>query len=52
MQKFSREYLIRSYECDKDSNLRIVTLMNIFQDAADSNATEIGVGFDFCIKNE
>lgn len=51
MQKFSREYLIRSYECDKDSNLRIVTLMNIFQDAADSNAKELGVGFDFCIEN-
>ena len=51
MQKFSREYYIRSYECDKDSDLRIITLMNILQDAADSNATELGVGFDFCMKN-
>lgn len=43
-----KEYEIRSYECDKHGNLRLLTLMNIFQDIADSNASEIGLGLEFC----
>lgn len=46
--KAQKNYEIRSYECDKYGNLRLITLMNIFQDIADSNASEIGVGLDFC----
>lgn len=48
LTKAKKNYEIRSYECDKHGNLRLLTLMNIFQDIADSNASEIGVGFDFC----
>lgn len=51
LTKAKKNYEIRSYECDKYGNLRLLTLMNIFQDIADSNATEIGVGFDFCKEN-
>ena len=49
--KYSKQYSIRSYECDRNNNLRILTLMNIFQDMADINAAELGFGLDFCIKN-
>lgn len=51
LNKAQKDYEIRSYECDKRGNLRLLTLMNIFQDIADSNASEIGVGLDFCLKN-
>lgn len=51
MQKCEKTFELRSYECDKDGFLRIVTLMNILQDAADLSATSLGFGFDFCIQN-
>jgi len=50
MEKFQKEFQIRSYECDKNGYLRMVTLMNILQDAADLSATSLGFGFDFCLK--
>ncbi len=50
MQKWKKEYQIRTYECDKNSNLRILTLMNIFQDMADSNASALGLGLEFCLE--
>ena len=49
IEKFSREYHIRSYECNKYRKLRLVTLMNIFQDMADSHASALGLGMDFCL---
>lgn len=49
IEKFSREYHIRSYECNKERKLRLVTLMNIFQDTADSHASALGLGIDFCL---
>lgn len=48
IEKFIRDYPIRSYECDKNGELRLVTLLNIFQDAADSHANLMGLGYDFC----
>ena len=48
IEKFIREYPIRSYECDKNGQLRLITLLNIFQDAADSHANKMGLGYDFC----
>lgn len=49
--KYSKKYLIRTYECDKNSTLRLVTLMNIFQDMADSQAALLGLGLEFCLSN-
>lgn len=51
MQKFEKEYQIRSYECDKNGFLRIVALMNVLQDMADTHASKLGLGMDFCLKN-
>lgn len=49
MDKFIKEYKIRTYECDKNSNLRILTLMNILQDMADSHASDLHLGLEFCL---
>lgn len=49
MQKYTNTYHVRTYECDSNNNLRLVALMNIFQDIAALHADEIGVGFDFCL---
>ena len=49
--KYRKQYSVRSYECDRNNNLRILTLMNIFQDMADINAAELGFGLEFCINN-
>lgn len=50
MQKGEKEYQIRTYECDKNSNLRVLTLMNILQDMADSHASSIDLGLEFCLR--
>lgn len=49
LKKACKEYLIRSYECDKHGNLRLVTMMNIFQDISDIHAAEMGLGLDYCL---
>ncbi len=49
MQKYSNTYHVRSYECDRNNNLRLVTLMNIFQDMAVLHADAMGLGFDYCL---
>lgn len=47
--KFDRTYNIRSYECDRNNNLRILTLLNIFQDMADNHACEMGLGIEYVL---
>ena len=49
--KYRKQYNIRSYECDRNNNLRILTLMNIFQDMADNDAARLNFGLAFCIAN-
>ena len=51
LEKYSKNYVVRSYECDCNNNLRILTLMNILQDIADENASLLGFGLDFCINS-
>ena len=51
MEKFSKQYALRTYECDKNNNLRLIALMNILQDMADSHATALGLGLEFCLKH-
>lgn len=50
-EKHQQQYAVRSYECDRNNNLRILTLLNIFQDLADNNAAKLGFGLDFCLQN-
>lgn len=51
MEKFEKHYTLRTYECDCNNNLRLIALMNILQDMADSHATALGVGLEFCLKH-
>lgn len=51
MEKYVKEYNLRTYECDKNGYLRIVTLFNILQDMADSHASNLGLGMEFCLSN-
>lgn len=51
VDKISLDYLIKSYECDRNGTLRILTLMNILQDAADTHASNLGVGIEHCLAN-
>lgn len=46
--KITLDYHIKSYECDCNGNLRLLTLMNIFQDVADTHASKLGVGMEHC----
>ena len=50
MEKYVKEYNLRTYECDKKGYLRIVTLFNILQDIADSHATDLGLGMEYCLE--
>jgi len=49
-KKYCKTYEIKTYEGDTDSSLRIPTLFNIFQDAADESATSLGLGMEFCLQ--
>lgn len=51
ISKFCKKYSVRSYECDKHQNLRLLTLMNILQDSADGSADTLGVGYEFCCQH-
>lgn len=51
IKKFEKEYDIKSYECDKNGEMRLLTLMNIFQDIADSHASALGIGIEHCLSH-
>ena len=51
IEKFVKDYDIRTYEIDKNKELRLVTLMNIFQDIADSHASNMGLGLEYCLEH-
>ena len=51
IKKYEKTYEIKSYECDKNGDLRLLTLMNIFQDIADSHASALGIGIEHCLAN-
>ena len=48
LEKYVKQYVVKSYETDCRGNLRIVTLMNWLQDIAVENAELLGFGFDVC----
>lgn len=48
VQKYQKEYVVKSYEVDCHSFLRILSLMNFLQDIATENAEFLGLGLDAC----
>ena len=47
VEKLAHRYVIKSFECDRNDTLRLLTLLNLFQDLADDSANEIGIGYDY-----
>lgn len=48
MDKYEKQYIIKSYECDVQLKLRIRSLFNLFQDMADEHADKMGLGYHYC----
>ena len=48
ISKFKKEYVVKSYEVDCYGFLRLLTLMNLLQDAAMGSADMLGVGLEKC----
>jgi len=48
---WEKEFEIKTYEGDKNGELRLVTLMNIFQDCADDHARNLEVGMQYCLEH-
>lgn len=46
--KYKKEYVVKSYEADCHGFLRLLTLMNLLQDAATESANILGFGFEKC----
>lgn len=51
-ETFKRAYTVRSYETNKEGQLRLLTLFNLFQDVADTHAALLGVGYDACLEKK
>jgi medium-chain acyl-[acyl-carrier-protein] hydrolase len=47
IRKLVHKYVVKSFECDRKDTLRLLTLLNLFQDLADDSANEIGIGYDY-----
>ena len=47
VRKQVHTYTVKSFECDRKDTLRLLTLLNLFQDIADDSANEIGIGYDY-----
>ena len=50
VSKFKKNYIVKSYEADCHGFLRLLTLMNLLQDAAMESADELGVGLEKCLE--
>ena len=48
VEKFKKEYIVKSYEADCHGSLRLLTLFNLLQDAAAENADLLNLGFEKC----
>ena len=48
VQKYIKDYIVKSYEADCHGFLRLLTLMNYLQDIACENAEALGFGFVAC----
>lgn len=51
MEKFQVSYRLRSAECDRNNQIRLRSLFNLFQDIADLHAEKLGLGYNFCVEN-
>ena len=47
IRKQVHTFTVKSFECDRNDTLRLLTLLNLLQDIADDSANEIGIGYDY-----
>ena len=47
VNKMVHKYVVKSFECDRKDTLRLISLLNMFQDIADDSANSIGIGYDY-----
>ena len=51
MDKLIKEYKISNSECDRNGNIRIISIFHLLQNMADAHAEKLNVGYTFCKKN-
>ncbi len=51
MDKFSQNYTIKSYNSDVNSKLKLLSLLEFFQDMADMHAAKYNFGYEYCKAN-
>lgn len=52
MEKLVKEHVISNYECDRNENIKIISIFHLLQDMADSHAEKLGVGYTFYKQNK
>ncbi len=50
IEKQRLSYQVRTYECDPNDNLKISSLFNFFQDAAEANIESVDIGYDYLME--
>ena len=51
MEKLIKEHTISNYECDRNENIKIISIFHLLQDMADAHAEKLNVGYTFYKQN-
>jgi len=51
MEKLIKEHIISNYECDRNENIKIISIFHLLQDMADAHAEKLNVGYTFYKQN-
>lgn len=51
MEKLIKEHTISNYECDRNEQLKIISIFHLLQDMADAHAEKLNVGYTFYKQN-
>lgn len=51
LKRLEIEKQVKTVDCTENHNLRLLSLMNWFQEAADAHASKLGCGIEYCMQN-
>ena len=51
MDKLIKEHTISNYECNRNENIKIISIFHLLQDMADAHAEKLNVGYTFYKQN-
>ncbi len=51
MEKLIKEHIISNYECDRNENIKIISVFHLLQNMADEHAEKLNAGYTFCKEN-